>query len=258
MPTFTVATLRHIQLSAILAAVSLSAGAASAAITTTPILSAPTIGGNALSGVNLSFSGFDTAFKTANSIPLNAVLNTITITLSGTTGGSVAMTNFVPAPTSAFIQSPGTFTLTVNGITATPQNNPNNAPSIPGATTAPYVPGSGPVGITPQSKTFVFGIVPGGTSDVSYFYFNSPVSLSSLSDYTVSIYPGAASEGSWNGTTLLNGDFSTFAISPTLTNSYLTYNWSVPASTPGPLPVLGAASAFGFSRRLRRKVKLVS
>ena len=29
---------------------------------------------------------------------------------------------------------------------------------------------------------------------------------------------------------------------------------SAPASVPGPLPVLGLAAAFGFSRRMRRRI----
>jgi len=35
----------------------------------------------------------------------------------------------------------------------------------------------------------------------------------------------------------------------------LTYDWSTPTDVPGPLPLLGAAAAFGFSRRIRNRIK---
>jgi len=39
-------------------------------------------------------------------------------------------------------------------------------------------------------------------------------------------------------------------------NSLTVEKQSLPASVPGPLPILGLGAAFGLSRRLRRRVSL--
>ena len=55
---------------------------------------------------------------------------------------------------------------------------------------------------------------------------------------------------------LSNADFSfyTYDTSPGSTNT-LRFTAASPASVPGPLPLFGAGAAFGWSRRLRRRIK---
>jgi hypothetical protein len=245
---------QRIALASAAALLSLVAPAASsAATTTTPILTNPTI--NGATNTNLNFLGFDNAFKTANGIPLDAVLNNVLLTAKGTTGGSVSLINFVPgAP--ATVGSPGTFNLTVNGISPISQTNANSTPTIAGATTIPvYTPGSGMASITPTAKTFMWNVFNGGTLSTAPNgpWFSSTVSLASMSDFIANVASGSLTEGVFSPPfTTLPGDNSTFSL---LSQTTLTYDWSTPTDVPGPLPLLGAAAAFGFSRRIRNRIK---
>ncbi|MFN7738718.1 MAG: hypothetical protein ACK5RA_00450 [Cyanobacteriota bacterium] len=45
------------------------------------------------------------------------------------------------------------------------------------------------------------------------------------------------------------------SVPPTLTKQYAQATL-IPSQVPGPLPLLGAAAAFGFSRKLRKRIKL--
>lgn len=249
---------QRIALASAVALLSLVAPAASRAATaTTPILTNPTI--NGATNTNLSFQGFDNAFKIANGIPLNAVLNNVLLTAKGTTGGSVSLINFVPgAP--ATVGSPGTFNLTVNGVSPIPQSNANSTPTIAGATFIPsYAPGTGTANITPTAKSFMWNVFNGGTLSVAPNgpWYSSTVSLASLSDFVAPVASGSLTEGVFTPPSTTNpGDNSTFLISSLLSDTTLTYDWSLPTSqVPGPLPLLGAASAFGFSRRIRNRIK---
>lgn len=242
--------------------VSLLAPNAGYAITvTTPIQTGATI--NGASPVNLTFSGFDNAFKLANNIPLNAVLTNVLLTAKGNTGGFVNLINTIPF-SPAVVGSPGTLNLTVNGVSPIAQTNANSTPTIAGATLSPsYTPGADTATITPTAKTFSWNIFNGGTLSTA---FNGPwyagtVSLSSLSDFVAPIASGNFQEGVWSPpSTILPGDNSQFVLDTSLpTDTFLTYDYTVPAppsSVPGPLPLLGAASAFGFSRRLRSRIKV--
>jgi hypothetical protein len=57
----------------------------------------------------------------------------------------------------------------------------------------------------------------------------------------------------------LNGLFSSYITASfneiTTSNGFPIYTPLSPASVPGPLPLLGAGAAFGWSRRLRRRIK---
>ena len=68
---------------------------------------------------------------------------------------------------------------------------------------------------------------------------------------SLSAFSGETGNGTWN---LLYED--TYSSDPMSINGWsLTVNEvSAPASVPGPLPVLGLAAAFGFSRRMRRRI----
>jgi hypothetical protein len=236
--------------SALAAAALLAPGSAHALTATSPVQSAVTIQSSA---TPIGFQGFSDAYKTSKGIPLWATLNSVLITAKGTAGGSVVVQQFNPAGP-ATVTSPGKMNLTINGIMPVGQNN-SNTPSpatVPGAVYPIPGAGSATITVTPTVLTFNWTLVPGGTNPLSFFYGNS-LTLQALAEFAPTIGGTAgASETS---------DASTFALSPTLTDTFLTFDYTVgpePSTVPSPLPIIGAASAFGFSRRLRSRIKQVS
>ena len=228
----------------------LSAGAAMIAVlppahaltATSPLQAGATLTNTAS---NINFQGFSNNFKTANSIPLNAVLNSVEITAKGTAAGSVTISQFNPTG-AASVTSPGSFLISVNSVTPVGQSNANLSGTVPAAQLLPvYAESTFASTITATSHTYRFFIAPGGTQPPSYF-LNDSLALAALSDFIPVIGgTGGASE---------TQDNSTFALSSTLSDTFLTFNYQL-ADVPAPLPVLGAVSAFGFSRRLRRRIK---
>ena len=107
--------------------------------------------------------------------------------------------------------------------------------------------------------------------------------ISYTSDLSSSVAPGTDA-GTWSVTgnngpaiTSLGAPASTVSTSPTVTTATFTGSLSVtagniqqvnstitsqtqgsPVPTPGPLPLLGAGAAFGFSRRIRSRIKLAA
>jgi hypothetical protein len=201
----------------------------------------------------INFQGFSNAFKTTNGIPLNAVLNTVLLTAKGTSGGSVEVLQFSPSGP-ATVTSPGIMNLTVNGIMPLGQVNASN-PSpviVPAATLVPsYMPGQATVNVTPQQHTYTWNLAPGGTNPLSFFLTNS-LTLQALAEFAPTI---GGTPGAQEGV-----DSSTFQLDSVLPDTFLTFGYSIPASSavPGPLPILGAASAFAFSRRMRSRIKQAS
>jgi hypothetical protein len=235
--------------SALAAAALLAPGSAHALTATSPVLSAVTIASTA---TPIGFQGFSDAFKTANSIPLWATLDSVRITTKGTTGGSVVVANF-NGGSSATATSPGIQNLTVNGIMPVGKSNANSPTpvTISPAPSAPPYSSSETLNITPTVQTFNWTLVPGGTNPLSYFT-NNAVTLQALSDFAPIVTGLGAGELS---------DSSTYTLSSTLADTFLTFDYTVgpePSTVPGPLPIIGAASAFGFSRRLRSRIKQVS
>jgi hypothetical protein len=85
------------------------------------------------------------------------------------------------------------------------------------------------------------------------YFYNDSVTLQGLAEFTPTIVGNGAAEDATQ-------DFSFLQLLNT-TDTFLTFNYTVgtaPAQTPSPLPIIGAASAFGFSRRLRSRIKQVS
>jgi hypothetical protein len=236
--------------SALAAAALLAPGSAHALTATSPVQSAVTIQSTA---TDIGFQGFSDAYKTNKGIPLWATLNSVQITAKGTTGGSVVVEQFNPAG-SATVTSPGKMNLTINGIMPTSQNN-SNTPSPATVPAAVYpIPGAGSatINVTPTVLTYNWALVPGGTNPISFFYGNS-LTLQAIAEFapTITGTPGASE----------TMDNSTFALSSILTDTFLTFDYTVgpePSTVPSPLPIIGAASAFGFSRRLRSRIKQVS
>jgi hypothetical protein len=233
--------------SALAAAAMLAPGSAHALTATSPVQAATVIGS---SNTPINFQGFSNAFKAANSIPLSATLNSVLITTKGTTGGSVVAANF-NGGSSASVSSPGIQNITVNGIMPAGQSNANT----PSPVILPPAPGSPPfyssatITVTPTVHTFSWNLTPGGTNPLAFF-MNNALTLQALSEFAPTVTGLGAGELS---------DASTFTLSSILTDTFLTFDYSVGSQpVPGPLPIIGAAAAFGFSRRLRSRIKQVS
>jgi len=233
------------------AALFLAPSSAHALTATSPVQAATLIQST---NTAINFQGFSNAFKTSNGIPLNAVLNTVLLTAKGTSGGSVEVIQYSPSGP-ATVTSPGIMNLTVNGImplgqinASTP--NPLNVPaaSFPGGV---YTPGQATVNVTPQVHTYSWNLAPGGTNPLSFFLTNS-LTLQALAEFAPTI---GGTPGAQEGV-----DSSTFQLDSVLPDTFLTFGYSIPASSavPGPLPILGAASAFAFSRRMRSRIKQAS
>jgi hypothetical protein len=238
--TLILMSLRKLIAIPVLAAFAAAAPAAHAVTTTTPLLAVPT-GPITPTGRPLTFQSFDAAFKAANGIPLAAVLTDVLLNTRGTTGGSATATNFNSIP-SAFA-TPGQFNLIAN----TAQNGvatPNSGAAVTAGVFTPpstFTPGSGTATITAQTQNRGWSVFSGP------FNFTTPgtLSLSVASSYTPAFTVGGP---------FVSADNSTFILSATLADTYLTYDWSLPAAVPGPLPLVGGMTAFAFSRRLRQRI----
>jgi hypothetical protein len=238
--------------SALAAAVLLAPSSAHALTVTSPVQSATVIKST---NTPINFQGFSNAFKASKGIPLWATLNSVLITAKGTTGGTTVVKNF-NGGASASVVSPGTQNLTVNGIMPLGQVNANTPTPI----ILPPAPGVAPfftaatITVTPTVHTFSWNLVPGGTNPLPFFT-NNALTLQALSEFA----PTITGLGAGEDPAL---DQSTFTLSSTLTDTFLTFDYTVGAppssGVPGPLPILGAASAFAFSRRMRSRIKQVS
>jgi hypothetical protein len=230
--------MRTLWLSGLLALSTAVAVAPARALTvTTPVLSGATFT-NALS--NISFKGFN---NTNFALPPGSFLTGVKLTTTGTAGGTFQVSQYSPLGP-ATVTSPGLFNLTVNGMTPAPQNNSNTVGTVPAATLTPsYAPGVANFNIASQSHTYNWFIYPGGTPGSALSYFTTAtVALPGQCSFTPTI-GGTAGAG-------VSKDGCTFALNTPLTNTFLTYEYDVP----GPLPIVGAAAAFSWSRRLRRRV----
>jgi hypothetical protein len=220
------------------------AGSAQAITFTAPITSAPTLTGTPST---ISFPGTSTF-----AVPPGYFLTKVALTLAGTTGGSVNVENYSPFASST--ASDGLFTLSANNVT-NGQPGGYTTTIIPSASLLPvppfFVPGTAVVPKTTQQSTFSMDIwrsspaIPGVTPGSTPAYFATTlVNITNAFTSPGPTFTGGASQ------IASGGNNTTFAISPVLPNSYLTYTFEVP----GPLPVLGSAAAFGWSRRLRRRI----
>lgn len=207
----------------------------------TPILSSPTLSS---SGSTVQFKGL-TPTNTGNPLPPGKTykINSIQVAVQGTTGGSYQLNNYV-SPT-ATATSPGQFWLSFNSLQASQSNAFTPSPgTVPGAP-AFNVPGTLTLNITPTAKTYNWSIFPGGSpGSFTSFFTASTVTLPA----TCSFLPNTT------GGALANPvDNCSFAINPNLSLSTITYNYDL-VDVPAPLPLLGAGAAFGWSRRLRKRV----
>lgn len=212
------------------------APSAHALTVTSPLTAAPSTITNA--GTTLSFKSFSSANFV---LPPNATLQNVFLTVKGTTGGSTSALNY--APSASAFDSTGNFGLTANGLTnaSTTGTATTVVPCGGVACAGGNPPGAASSSITPTVKTFFWSVFGGG------FDFTSPntLSLSVLSSFSPTFTPGGPFK---------SADASTFAVSPNLAETFLTYDYYIPSGVPGPLPIVGGMTAFAFSRRLRRRI----
>ena len=203
------------------------------------LLSAP---GNITSGgTNLSFTGFSSAFKAANNINPLAVLTNVEFATRGNTGGTVTSRNQSTTTNSAYTLAGGIFTLTTNSDSAGFTNNisVSGTNSLPKAVPPATLGTAKSATITASNKSASFSIF-SGNFDFTAATLALPIFSSFAPVYT---QPGP----------IVTTDSSTFTVSPTLSQTSLTYYFSTP-EVPGPLPLVGGMTAFAFSRRLRRRI----
>ena len=111
---------------------------------------------------------------------------------------------------------------------------------------------------TPTLGRSVFSTYDGTPSEPGIDVFGGQVTGANTiyvnADRTQTLYLGA-----FDFFTEINGSDSIanrrFSNSDSYTSSSLVFTPASPASVPGPLPLFGAGAAFGWSRRLRRRIK---
>jgi hypothetical protein len=106
---------------------------------------------------------------------------------------------------------------------------------------------------------------PGGTYNISFYFATvfggSPPNAQSLNVGSLSVPLNLSASNIWSS---FSGTFTATGSSTPLIFSFKTSNGSgslgldtvvVTQAVPGPLPLLGATAAFGYSRKLRKRLK---
>jgi hypothetical protein len=144
-----------------------------------------------------------------------------------------------------FPNTPATVTGTVDGLV----DNLND--QVTGITVTVTSATNGPAPITFTDADYVysgdgFDVAGGQIGDVDIMYTNPSFFTLILANHANpnSLTPYYADAGSFGNDNL------------TASSSVLVFTPVAPASVPGPLPLLGAGAAFGWSRRLRRRIKV--
>lgn len=239
--------------SALVLAGCLAPTAASALTFTAPLLpgSATSLGNNP---ANVAFAGGSTF-----PVPAGYTLNSVTLTVAGTTGGTFKASNPLIGQTNT-LTSTQNFGLTANNNNSPGYTNtiiPQTSLTIPGATfnpsaTPPYVMGTANFNVAPTPQTLSWtlwnttsiggSVAPIG--DPTFFMAATPQPklLPVNTFFSLTSNPG--------GAFIVAGDNATTLTLPNnLAGSFVTYNF-----VPGPLPILGAGAAFSWSRRLRKRI----
>jgi hypothetical protein len=202
-----------------------------------PVTFSVTGTGVSTSTIPVSFTGFNTALGTLTGVRLS---NSTGGNFTGSFGGTIGIGQFV-ATTNNYT------------VTAAPFFNFNNTPSsaFSGSTVN--------VTITPNQLT---GAFTSANATASGTYGGSTSSLATNTNALRNYFAGTPTINSygvsWVTTADNGGGFFTNALTFEGSSLYLTYEYddgTLPAGTPGPLPLLGAGAAFGFSRKLRRRIQ---
>lgn len=195
-----------------------------------------------------SFSATGTAPSTTplTFAPFNSTLGTLTgVRLSNASGGV--------GYTAAFSGTVGLGQFDTDTRTYTAAATPgflfSNGSGITGSTES--------VTLTP-SVVSTAGITP---STATGTYTNTSVSSIAVNTPTLQTYftTGSPSinlySAVWTLTAPNGGGFFNNALTIGSSQLYLTYEYNDANPVPGPLPVLGAGAAFGFSRKLRKRIR---
>ena len=176
-------------------------------------------------GFCFTLNSFAAGFTSSTSLLVNSTATTIGLSSSRPDPGFLG-TNSLNYTFSRFLPDPSDLRLreyTGNVSTSSP-------PALNSTASMTFDPaiGSGP---TIEALAFVFNNIVNVTTNPSHVY----------------TYPYLRSE--------------TFAASMNVTEGYMTgfsstTTWAPAPPAPGPLPLLGAGAAFGFSRKLRSRIKL--
>ena len=204
---------------------------------------------------NLQFNGFNaTNFPT---LPAGATLTKVQLTLKGRTSGSFESRNFADYP-SSLSGTGGKFTISSNSVELGQGNN-NSSGTVPaggvGGVGGPP-PGTLISTITSTPQTYIFDIwrfnpfIP-NTSPLNTAAAWSTVTVNVPTSCGFS--PVYSPVGPFLATNncVFTIDTALAANPSFLRDSFLTYTYE---EVPSPLPILGAGAAFGWSRRLRKRI----
>ena len=184
----------------------------------------------------VSFAGFNTSLGTLTGVRLS---NSTGGSFTGAFGGTLQIGQFDP-------------TTRNYAVTAKPSFTFSNFSAFNGSTVN--------VPITPNQLS-AFGLV---SATASGTYGGTTSSLAANTVALRNYFAGTPTINSYDVSWVTTGDPGAFFGQNALTFSgsslYLTYEYDdgqPPAATsvPSPLPLLGAGAAFGFSRKLRRRIK---
>ena len=201
---------------------------------------------------NLQFNGFNaTNFPT---LPAGATLTKVQLTLKGVTSGNFVSGNITSNP-SAVLGTGGTFDIISNAVSLSQGNNNASGP-VPTGTQE--TPGTFTSAITATTQTYIFDIwrlnpfIPNTSPYITASQWTTPtVSLPTSCGFSPRYSPSFLGVGLLTNNCAFTID-TTLATNPSfLRDSFLTYTYE---EVPSPLPILGAGAAFGWSRRLRKRI----
>ncbi|MEI6029985.1 MAG: choice-of-anchor E domain-containing protein [Synechococcaceae cyanobacterium ELA739] len=194
-----------------------------------------TTGGTPATGP-FTFAGFNTALGTLTKVNIT---NAAGSNFTGTFGGTIQLLcNDNPANCSFSSSALPTFTFTNSSI-STGTLQPVTLTPNPVTTFSAVVNAAGS-GTYSSSTTDIAT----GTNVLRAYFAGTPT----LNNISTNIFSTPTSGNGFIGNSAL-----------TLSgNVYLTYTYEIPpapGAVPGPIPILGAGAAFGFSRKLRKRIR---
>ena len=130
--------------------------------------------------------------------------------------------------------------------------------------------GSMALSTTNANDVLTLNFATGAPTAVGGYFFATDIDVNLLNrSITVTANPGASTQSVVTGSATnffgwLDDSATPFTSLAIVTNTGTPFSWptaddlvlgqAAPASVPGPLPLMGAATAFGFSRRLRSRI----
>lgn len=193
-------------------------------------------------GTQVTFNGWVPAnFAQAST---NQVTN-VAITLVGKTGGTIDVWNYSPNASVIKGMPESLSGILSNSVLLSQPNlyQPTTVPASPGG----GVPSKTTINVTPMDHTYSWNIWNPGILGVSPF-----TTAASFEIPLITMPTTCKSDPEFNpGGPFVSTDACTFDLD--IAQSFATYTY-----VPGPLPILGAGAAFGWSRRLRKRISKVA